>query len=92
MTDPLFRKIDCHSLRVPDLDAALRPMEAAQFARKVLRQLSQNKAIIVVPSWWKAIWWLDRASPTLSIFLARKVFESAIRELTETLGAGRQAG
>ncbi|MBI3769580.1 MAG: SDR family oxidoreductase [Deltaproteobacteria bacterium] len=68
-----------------------RPMNATEFARKVLRQLTRNKAIIVVPSWWKVLWWLDRASPTLSIVLARRIFESAVRELTKISDAGRRA-
>jgi short-subunit dehydrogenase len=65
-------------------------MDAAEFARRVLRQLTRNKAIIIVPAWWKVLWWLDRASPTLSIALARRVYDSAVRELTKISGAGKR--
>jgi NAD(P)-dependent dehydrogenase (short-subunit alcohol dehydrogenase family) len=51
------------------------PMEPNTFARKALRQIARDKAIIVIPSWWRLMWWLDRASPTLSILLAQKLFE-----------------
>lgn len=62
-----------------------RPMDPGRFAAKVLRQVRRNRAIIVVPSWWKTLWWLDRASPALSIFLAQRVFKSTLRELREVL-------
>jgi NAD(P)-dependent dehydrogenase (short-subunit alcohol dehydrogenase family) len=47
----------------------LRPMDADLFARKVLRAVARNEGIIVVPGWWKALWYLDRLSPTLSATL-----------------------
>jgi len=66
----------------PELGAAqrenwqrLRPMDPGRFARKALRQIARNKPIIVIPSWWRLIWWLDRTSPRLSILLAQKHFE-----------------
>lgn len=58
-----------------------RPMEPSRFAEKVLDQLSRNKGIIVVPSWWKLFSWIDRASPTLGLFLARRFFESTKEQL-----------
>jgi short-subunit dehydrogenase len=66
----------------PEVGAAQRenwqrllPMDPYKFAKKVLREIARNKAIIVIPSWWKLIWWLDRASPQLSLLLAQKAFE-----------------
>ncbi len=59
----------------------LRPMETSRFAHKVLDQLSRNRGIIIVPSWWKLLWWIDRASPTLGLFLARRFFESTREQL-----------
>lgn len=59
----------------------LRPMEPTRFARKVLDQLARNRGIIIVPSWWKLLWWVDRASPTLGSFLARRFFESTQERL-----------
>ena len=52
-----------------------RPMDVSVFARKVLDQVARNRAMIVVPGWFKILWWIERASPTLGAFLARKGFE-----------------
>jgi NAD(P)-dependent dehydrogenase (short-subunit alcohol dehydrogenase family) len=53
----------------------LLPMDPQRFAQKALRQIARNKPIIVIPSWWRLMWWLDRASPRLSIMVAQKLFE-----------------
>jgi short-subunit dehydrogenase len=50
----------------------LRPMDPARFARKALGLVARNRAIIVLPWWWRLLWWLDRASPSASIFVTRK--------------------
>ncbi|MDG4666896.1 SDR family oxidoreductase [Mycobacterium sp. 236(2023)] len=49
------------------LGEALRPMDADVFADKALRAVVRNEAIIVVPGWWKALWYLERLSPGLSM-------------------------
>jgi NAD(P)-dependent dehydrogenase (short-subunit alcohol dehydrogenase family) len=53
----------------------LKPMSPNLFAEKVLKSAAKNKAIIIVPSWWKLFWWIDRLSPSLGIFLAQKRFQ-----------------
>jgi len=53
----------------------LRPMSPNIFAEKVLKSVAKNKAIIIVPSWWKVFWWIDRLSPSLGILLAQKHFQ-----------------
>jgi len=53
----------------------LRPMSPNLFAKTVLKSVAQNKAIIIVPSWWKLIWWINRLSPSLGILLAQKHFQ-----------------
>jgi len=58
------------------------PMEPQRFAQKALRQIARNKSIIIIPSWWRIMWWLDRASPTLSILFAQKLFERLKRSTT----------
>lgn len=63
-----------------------RPMDVSIFARKVLDQVARNRAIIVVPGWFKIFWWIERASPTLGAFLARKAFER-YRKLRLSSGA-----
>ena len=56
-----------------------RPISAEVFAAKSLDAVAKNKAVIVVPSSWKLGWWLDRLSPTLGIYLAKKDHESVLK-------------
>jgi short-subunit dehydrogenase len=51
------------------------------FAEKVLNSVAKNKAIIIVPSWWKVFWWINRLSPSLARFLAQRRFERIRKEL-----------
>jgi len=62
-----------------------RPMSPAIFARKVLNAVAKNKAIIVVPAWWKVFWWLNRLSSSLWIFLAHKSFLKSQEEFRKIL-------
>jgi|MudIll2142460700_1097286.scaffolds.fasta_scaffold30858_1 NAD(P)-dependent dehydrogenase (short-subunit alcohol dehydrogenase family) len=59
----------------------LRPMSPNIFADKVLNLIAKNKAIIIVPSWWKLFWWINRLSPSLGMFLAQKRFQKMQKEL-----------
>jgi NAD(P)-dependent dehydrogenase (short-subunit alcohol dehydrogenase family) len=49
------------------LGEALRPIEPDSFAEQALRAVLRNQAIIIVPRWWKALWYLERLSPALSM-------------------------
>jgi NAD(P)-dependent dehydrogenase (short-subunit alcohol dehydrogenase family) len=62
-----------------------RPMNPATFAAKALRQVARNRAIIIVPAWWRVFWWLDRGSPTLAMGLARRACEKHRRDLADFL-------
>ncbi len=59
----------------------LRPMSPNLFAKKVLKSVAKNKAIIIVPSWWKLFWWINRLSPSLGILLAQKHFQYRQKKL-----------
>jgi len=48
-----------------------RPMAPEKFAERALRAVLRGDAIIVVPAWWKAFWYLERLSPALSRRAAR---------------------
>jgi NAD(P)-dependent dehydrogenase (short-subunit alcohol dehydrogenase family) len=48
----------------------LRPMDPDIFAAKVIAQLAGNPAIIVVPSWWRVMWYLERFAPSVSAWIA----------------------
>ncbi|HEY2510563.1 MAG TPA: SDR family oxidoreductase [Polyangiaceae bacterium] len=51
------------------------PIEPGVLARKTLDAVEKNAAIIVIPGWWKVLWYLDRFSPGLSMALSRKMLE-----------------
>jgi NADP-dependent 3-hydroxy acid dehydrogenase YdfG len=61
----------------------LRPMASEVFAARALRAVLRGDAIIVVPAWWKALWYLERLSPVLSMRTA-KVMLKRIRQLEST--------
>ena len=62
---------------------ALRPMAPEKFAQRALRAVLRGDAIIVVPGWWKALWYLERLSPALSMRLA-KLSLNRLREVQST--------
>ena len=61
----------------------LRPMAPEVFAERALRAVLRGDAIIVVPAWWKAWWYLERLSPALSMRFA-KVSLKRLREMAST--------
>jgi NAD(P)-dependent dehydrogenase (short-subunit alcohol dehydrogenase family) len=58
----------------------LRPMAPEKFAERALRAVLRGDAIVVVPAWWKAWWYLERLSPALSMRVA-KVLLKRLREM-----------
>jgi NAD(P)-dependent dehydrogenase (short-subunit alcohol dehydrogenase family) len=62
----------------------LKPMSPNIFAKKVLNSVAKNRAIIVVPSWWKLMWWMHRLSPSFGMFLAQKHFQKIQKDLNIT--------
>lgn len=62
---------------------ALRPMAPDKFAERALRAVLRGDAIIIAPAWWKALWLLDRLSPSLST-RAGKLSLKRIREMSST--------
>jgi len=61
----------------------LRPMDPRAFARKTLREVARNVPIIIVPSWWKVLWWVERLSPALSSWLWQKTYDRMRAELAQ---------
>lgn len=64
----------------------LRPMDPNLLAKKVLRAVFGNQAIIVFPRWWKLFWYLERISPNLGLRLAEGMVKSARRDLVSKAG------
>jgi short-subunit dehydrogenase len=60
----------------------LRPLSPDAFASKALDAVAQNKTIIVIPSWWKLLWYVDRLVPSLAMALARRSFRD-LQEIDE---------
>jgi NAD(P)-dependent dehydrogenase (short-subunit alcohol dehydrogenase family) len=61
----------------------LRPMDVDVFAKKALAAVARDEAIIVLPQWWKAFWYIDRVSPALSSRLWRAILERTRATLAE---------
>jgi NADP-dependent 3-hydroxy acid dehydrogenase YdfG len=61
----------------------LRPMAPEKFAERALRAVLRGDAIIVVPAWWKAWWYLERLSPALSMRFAKLALKR-LREMEST--------
>ena len=53
----------------------LRPMAADAFAKRVLRAVLRNDAMIIVPGWWKAWWYMERLSPALSLRVSKQLLK-----------------
>jgi NAD(P)-dependent dehydrogenase (short-subunit alcohol dehydrogenase family) len=67
--------------------AKLRPMEVDIFVERVLPQVFRNKAIIIEPKVWHAIWLLDRLSPMLGEkigFLVLKKMKADLLKMTRS--------
>jgi short-subunit dehydrogenase len=73
--------IDIPPEQMRQLWEKLKPMSPNIFARKVLNSVAKNRAIIIVPSWWKVYWWINRLTPSIGLSLAQKHFQKVQREL-----------
>jgi NAD(P)-dependent dehydrogenase (short-subunit alcohol dehydrogenase family) len=70
----------------------LHPMDASKFARKVLNQVARNRAIIIVPGWYKLLLWLERLSPFLGDVFARNMFEGLREAVSSSKKITQQRG
>lgn len=66
-----------------------RPITPERFAQKALDQVAANRQIIIVPSWWKIGWWLQRLSPALACKFARMSFNWTRKQLEEDQLTGK---
>src|SRR5271156_6016525 len=58
-----------------------RPMAPERVAERALRAVLRGDAIIVVPAWWKAWWYLERLSPALSMRVAKVIMLKPMRAM-----------
>jgi NAD(P)-dependent dehydrogenase (short-subunit alcohol dehydrogenase family) len=61
----------------------LRPMDADKFAMRVLKAVLRNDAMIIVPAWWRTLWYMERLAPTVSLRLLKVVLKRQ-REMEST--------
>ena len=69
--------------RLMEIVEKYKPMDPNIFAKKALKSVAKNKAIIVVPSWWKVFWWINRLSPTIGMLLAQKRLQDMQKKLEQ---------
>src|SRR5262249_34634025 len=67
--------------------ARARPISPERFAREAVAAVARNKAIIVIPWWWKVFWWVYRLSPTLALVWTRRHFLSVRRGIEASKAA-----
>ncbi len=61
-------------------------MDARSAARKILRGVERNRAIIVFPFYARLLWWLARINPSLLSPLSRKTVNDFRRTRSDTAG------
>jgi short-subunit dehydrogenase len=61
------------------LAAKYRGMAPERFAERALRAVLRGKTIIVLPTFWKAFWYLERFSPALSMLVAKAMLKQKRR-------------
>lgn len=66
--------------RRQELEKRLWPMEPDVFAKKVLDAVAKNRAIIIIPSWWRIFWWIGRLSPMLGLKLSDIFYRRSLKE------------
>ena len=71
---------------------AFRPMDPDVFARRLLDRVARNEGTIVIPGWWKLLWWLDRLLPGACASGARRRFERERRRLADRLATMPRGG
>jgi len=52
-----------------------RPLAPEKFAERSLPAVLRGDAVVVVPGWWKAVWYLDRLAPPIFNWTARSTLK-----------------
>jgi short-subunit dehydrogenase len=61
----------------------LRPMDPAKFAEQVVDQVAANREIIIVPTWWKIVWWMNRLSVGLTAAFTRRAYRDMRAQIAD---------
>ena len=65
-----------HADITPELLKKFKPMNAEKFAKKALNAIAKNRAIIIIPSRWKLLWWINRLSPSTGDYLTGRFYRN----------------
>lgn len=66
--------------------AKYHPMDPNDFAAKALKLVAKNTPIIVVPGRpWKMLWFVNRISPSLGLYLTRKKNEKVCKKWAKVI-------
>ncbi len=69
--------------KLSELMESSKPLPVDKFAHIALREIARNKAVIVIPSFYKILWWLNRLSPLVGIGLAGMLFKGMRKRLKQ---------
>lgn len=64
----------------------VRPLDVDVFARKALDAIARGEPIIVLPAWWKALWYLERVSPAASVAIWRRLLTQVRADIARSGG------
>ena len=53
------------------------------FARKALDKVADNRGVIVLPGGYRALWLINRLSPTLAMGLSQKIYEAIFKRIED---------
>jgi NAD(P)-dependent dehydrogenase (short-subunit alcohol dehydrogenase family) len=67
------------------------PMRPERFAERALNAVARNRAIIVIPSYWKVIWGLNRLSPAFGFLIGKMALRVTRRAVERALAAAPTA-
>ncbi len=71
--------------KVNKLMNSTHPVPVDTFVKIALKQIAKNKAIIVIPAYYKMVWLLGRLSPVLGIRISTMLF-NAMRKALDKMG------
>ena len=75
--------------KVVEFMEGTKPIAVEKFVQLALKQIARNKAIIVIPFMYRAVWRLYRISPLLGIAFARMLFNMMGKQLKEFEPSGQ---
>ena len=67
----------------------LRPMDVDRFATQVVEEVARNRSIIVVPRWWRLVWWLNRWFPNAMDSMAYRAYLRGKAQIDAALGEAK---